>query len=103
MSDRPRRERRKLNRQVSIRKRSAEDFSADTRKKNEKRNKWHLNPPPRGAVGSLVEQQEMALAEARRPKAEKMLFRFRAQLLRRIFTVRRRTVLKPSRACSVQC
>jgi hypothetical protein len=45
----------------------------------------------------------MALAEARQRKAAKMLFSFRAQVLRKIFTERRRTVSKPNKAFSVRC
>src|SRR5207249_8698077 len=76
-------------------------FSADKRKRQKKRNKWRLNRP-RGQERSLV-KREMALAEVRRREAAKKLSPFRPQVLRRIFTERRRTALMRSRAYWGRC
>ena len=82
--------------------RSNVEFSAGKKNsRNKKRNKWRLHRP-HGQERSLV-KREMALAEVRRREAAKKLFPFRQQVLRRIFTERRRTALKQSRASSVQC
>src|SRR6266481_3090917 len=77
------------------------DFSEDKKKSEKKRNKWRLHRP-RGQERSLV-KREMALAEVRRREAAKKLSPFRQQVLRRIFTGPRRTVLMRSRACWGQC
>src|SRR5437899_3675257 len=76
-------------------------FSADKRKRKKKRNKWQLNRP-RGQERSLV-KREMALAEVRRREAAKKFSPFRPQVLRRIFTGRRRTALMRSRASWDRC
>src|SRR6184192_806977 len=76
-------------------------FSAGKKKRKKKPNRWRLNRP-HGQERSLV-KREMALAEVRRCKAAKKLSPFRRQVLRRIFTGRRRTAWKRSRAFSVQC
>ena len=55
---------------------------------NKKRNKWRLHRP-HGQERSLV-KREMALAEVRRREVAKKLFPFRQQVLRRMFTERRR-------------
>src|SRR5947208_8588516 len=74
---------------------------ADKRKRQKKRSKWRLNRPL-GQERSLV-KREMALAEARQREAAKKLFPFRPQVLRRIFTARRRIVSMRSKAFSAQC
>src|SRR5207249_5743157 len=76
-------------------------FSADKRKRQKKRNKWRLNRP-RGQERSLV-KREMALAEVRRREAAKKLSPFRPQVLRRMFTARRRTARTRSKVCWAQC
>src|SRR5438046_105246 len=76
-------------------------FSAGKKKRKKKPNKWRLNRP-HGQERSLV-KREMALAEVRRREAAKKLFPFRPQVLRRIFTARRRTALTRSRAYSGRC
>src|SRR5438094_2033704 len=86
--------------------RSNDEFSAgkkNSQKNNQKkkRNKWRLNRP-RGQERSLV-KREMALAEVRRREAAKKLSPFRPQVLRRIFTGRRRTALMRSRASWARC
>jgi len=76
-------------------------FSTGKKKRKKKPNKWRLNRP-HGQERSLV-KREMALAEVRRHEAAKRLFPFRPQVLRRIFTVPRHTVLMRSKACSGRC
>src|SRR6266705_4731481 len=76
-------------------------FSTEKKKRQKKRNKWRLNRP-RGQESSLV-KREMALAEDRRREAAKKLSPFRPQVLRRIFTGRRRTALMRSRASWGRC
>src|SRR5204863_10050065 len=78
------------------------EFSAGKKnRQNKKRNKWRLHRPP-GQERSLV-KREMAPAEVRRREAAKKLFPFRQQVLRRMFTGRRRTASKRNRVFSVQC
>src|SRR5262245_56398357 len=78
------------------------EFSAEEKNsQNKKRNRWRLHRP-HGQERSLV-KREMALAEVRRREAAKKLSPFRRQVLRRIFTGRRRIAWKPSRAFSGQC
>src|SRR5215471_17484825 len=78
------------------------EFSAGKKNgQNKKRNKWRLHRPL-GLERGLV-KRETALAEVRRREAAKKLFPFRQQVLRRMFTERRRTAWKRSRAFSVQC
>src|SRR5436309_13015769 len=76
-------------------------FSAGKKKRKKKPNKWRLNRPP-GQERSLV-KREMALAEVRRREAAKKLFPYRPQVLRRIFTARRRTAWMRSKACWGRC
>src|SRR3989475_10702625 len=83
------------------RNRKNDGFSADKRKRKKKRSKWQLNRP-HGQERSLV-KREMALAEVRRREAAKKLSPFRPQVLRRIFTARRRIVSMPSKASSGRC
>src|SRR5438067_13837721 len=71
-------------------------FSAGKKKTKKKSYKWRLNRP-HGQERSLV-KREIALAEVRRREAAKKLFPFRPQVLRRIFTVPRRTVLRRNKA-----
>ena len=63
-------------------------FSRKKNSQNKKRNRWQLHRP-HGQERSLV-KREMALAEVRRREAAKKLFPFRQQVLRRMFTERRR-------------
>src|SRR4029079_15506296 len=77
------------------------DFSNGKKKRKKKPNKWRLNRP-HGQERSLA-KREMALAEVRRREAAKRLFPFRTQVLRRIFTVRRRIALRRNKASSGQC
>src|SRR6185503_11029458 len=78
------------------------EFSAGKKKsQNKKRNKWRLHRPL-GQERSLV-KREMALAEVRRREAAKKLSPFRQQVLRRMFTERRRIAWKRNRAFSGQC
>src|SRR4030095_7545682 len=78
------------------------EFSAGKKNsQNKKRNRWRLHRPP-GQERSLVDRA-MALAEVRRREAAKKLFPFRQQVLRRMFTERRRTASKRNRAFSVRC
>ena len=66
-----------------------DEFSAEKKNsQNKKRNRWQLHRP-HGQERSLV-KREMALAEVRRREAAKKLFPFRQQVLRRMFTERRR-------------
>src|SRR6266404_8041061 len=76
-------------------------FSAGKKKRKKKPNKWRLNRP-RGQERSLV-KREMALAEVRRREAAKKLFPFRPQVLRRIFTARRRIAPRRNKAFSGRC
>src|SRR5512132_1503036 len=77
------------------------EFSAEKQNnRNTTRNKWRLHRP-HGQERSLV-KREMALAEVRQREVAKKLFPFRQQVLRRIFTERRRTAWKQSRPSSVQ-
>src|SRR5438876_9525503 len=76
-------------------------FSADKRKRQKKKNEWRLNRP-RGQERSLV-KREMALAEVRRREAAKKLSPFRPQVLRRMFTARRRTARRRSKVSWAQC
>src|SRR5581483_5007392 len=50
-----------------------------------------------------LERQRMALAEVARHETAKKLLVARQHLLRRMFTVRRRTARKRSKVCSVRC
>src|SRR5512132_867583 len=78
------------------------EFSAEKQNnRNTTRNKWRLNRP-HGQERSLV-KREMALAEVRRREAAKKLSPFRPQVLRRIFTARRRIVSMRSKASSGPC
>src|ERR1700747_537291 len=81
--------------------RGAEAQSAATEEPEKKPNKWRLNRP-HGQERSLV-KREMALAEVRRHEAAKKLSPFRPQVLRRIFTVPRRTALRRRQASSARC
>jgi hypothetical protein len=54
-------------------------------------------------VESLEKQRVTALTEVRQRGAAKKFFAVRPQVLRRIFTAPRLTVLKPSKAFSVRC
>src|SRR5436309_12243229 len=76
-------------------------FSAGKKKRKKKPNKWRLNRP-HGQERSLV-KREMALAEVRRREAAKKLFPYRRQVLRRIFTARRRIALTLSKAYWARC
>src|SRR6266850_3463811 len=76
-------------------------FSAEQEKRQKKRNRWRLHRP-HGQERSLV-KREMALAEVRRREAAKKLSPFRQQVLRRMFTERRRTAWKRNRVFSAQC
>src|SRR5213083_1540646 len=79
-----------------------DEFSAEKQNnRNTTRNKWRLHRP-HGQERSLV-KREMALAEVRQREVAKKLFPFRQQVLRRMFTERRRIVWKRNRASSVQC
>src|SRR6266481_3054839 len=86
---------------LRLRNRKNDDFSADKRRRQKKRNKWRLNRP-HGQERSLV-KREMALAEVRRREAAKKLSPFRQQVLSRIFTEPRRTALMRSRASWGRC
>src|SRR6266436_406037 len=82
--------------------RSNDEFSAGKKNsQNKKTNRWQLHRP-HGQERSLV-KREMALAEVRRREAAKKLSPFRPQVLRRIFTGRRRTALMRSRASWGRC
>src|SRR5262249_20212009 len=79
-----------------------DEFSAGKKNsQNKKRNRWRLHRPP-GLETSLVDRA-MVLAEVRRCEAAKKLSPFRQQVLRRMFTERRRIAWKRNRAFSVQC
>ena len=68
---------------------ASDEFSAEKKNsQNKKRNRWQLHRP-HGQERSLV-KREMALAEVRRREAAKKLSPFRQQVLRRMFTERRR-------------
>src|SRR6266571_2890248 len=78
------------------------EFSAEKQNsRNKTRNKWRLHRP-HGQERSLV-KREMALAEVRRREVAKKLFPFRPQVLRRMFTERRRIALTRSKAFSGRC
>src|SRR6266545_7900676 len=85
----------------SLTRRNVEFFAEKQNSRNTTRNKWRLHRP-HGQERSL-EKREMALAEVRRREAAKKLFPFRQQVLRRMFTERRRIAWKQSRASLVQC
>src|SRR5207248_3628337 len=55
------------------------------------------------SLRNLVKQRVTALAEVQRPKTAAEFFAIRQQVLRRIFTARRHTASKRSRACSARC
>src|SRR4029453_7195942 len=80
----------------------SDEFSAGKQNsRNTTRNKWRLHRP-HGQERSLA-KREMALAEVRQREVAKKLFPFRQQVLRRMFTERRRTAWKRNRAFSAQC
>src|SRR5437899_5263607 len=85
----------------NLTRRNVEFFAEKQNNRNTTRNKWRLNRP-HGQERSLV-KREMALAEVRRREVAKRLFPFRPQVLRRIFTARRRIAPRRNKAFSGQC
>src|SRR6266513_995043 len=78
-------------------KKSIDHFSGDEKKPNKCRVLKALS------LRNLVRQRITALAEVRRRKTAEEFFAIRQQVLRRIFTARRRTAPKRSKAYSARC